>query len=43
MGHGHLMISCESIEIFKFYPFNKYSWIHQILVVCNRVHVVIIV
>ena len=41
MGQGHLMMSYESIEISEFCPSNHYSWVQQILVVYNRVHVVI--
>ena len=43
MGHGHLMISYESIEISKFCSSSQYSWVHQILVICNKMHVVITV
>jgi len=43
IGHGYLMITYESIEISEFCPSSQYSCIRQILAICNRVYVVIIV
>ena len=39
VGQGHLMISNDPIELSEFCPSSYYTWTHQILVVCNRVHV----